>query len=356
MSNKSASIHSAQISSNYALALLDYLREKTSVDPVAFLKELKLTEEELVGEQGLIPMATFIMLMEEAAKYLNDPCLGLHYYEELDFRRHGVFGYALLNSKTLGDALALGKRYYCLFQQDTETLIERKGERISLTYAITAKNLPHSRQDAEMTIMSLVALIRQMVDPLWRPDEVHFQHDAPADLSEHKRLLCDKLVFNAPHNRLYFAAAMLDAPFSNVDPQLNQSLTATLNQLLQLRQLPSGDDWLKSIQDHIIDALSEGVPPIEAIAERLHMSQRTLQRKLAQHDLTYKELVEYVRRELAINYLKASDIAVQEIAFLLGYSELSTFNRAFKRWTGETPLEYRESRRPAGIRSQVRRD
>ncbi|AOS96000.1 HTH-type transcriptional regulator VirS [Microbulbifer aggregans] len=345
MTRKAIGIYSAQISSNYALALLDYMRER-AVDTDAFLRELKLSEADLGGEHGQMPMATFLMLMEEAAKYLGDPNLGLHYYEGMDFRRHGVFGYALLNSKNLGDALALGNRYYCLFQQDTEMRLERYGDRVSLTYIITAKNLPHSRQDAEMTTMSLMSLVRQMVDPNWRPDEVHFKHDAPADLSEHKRLLCDKLEFNAPYNRLYFAADILDVPFQNADPQLNLSLTSTLNQLLELRQLPSENDWLKSIQDHIIDALSEGVPPIEEIAERLHMSQRTLQRKLSQQDLTYKELVEYVRRELAINHLKASDIAVQDIAFLLGYSDLSTFNRAFKRWTGETPLEFRSNRRP----------
>ncbi|MCZ6828293.1 MAG: AraC family transcriptional regulator, partial [Gammaproteobacteria bacterium] len=232
-------LHQAQISTNYVRILLAKLSQKNSVDIDSFLAGRNLDKALLVRQDGMLPMSTFLLLMEEAAATTHDPCLGLHYYEDIDFKDLGIFGYALLNSESLGDALALSCRYYCLFQSDMKITLSTSGDRAQVAYQITARNLPYSRQDSEMTIMAIAMVVRRLIDDNWRPEAVYFQHPAPADTSEHKRLLCSNLHFDHPVNKIVFDKALLQAPVSNADTKLSQSLEATLEQLLTLRQLPS---------------------------------------------------------------------------------------------------------------------
>ncbi len=338
-------LYQPQISATYARILLDYIHEKAGLDSAKFLGELNLSKELVAEEDAMLPLATFLLLMEEAATYVGDPDLGLHYYENFDFRELGVLGYALLNAEVLGEAFVQASRYYCLFQTDTELKLSSHSGVAELSYKITAKNLPYSRQDSEMTIAAFAALARTYLGPDWQPDQVSFQHAAPADTSEHRRLLGPGLLFNQPVNAMRFPQSLLDTPISNADTRLSQSLRNTLEQLLTLSRLPSGNDWLQGLQEQIIEMLSDGVPSIEDIAGQLHVSGRTLQRKLLKEGVGYKDLVENIRHQLASNYLSASGISLQDIAFLLGYSELSSFIRAFKRWTGQSPAEFRKTTR-----------
>lgn len=343
--NKPQLVSPPLISSNFVSALFDYLKVTHRVDSEEFLRKLNLDKDSLVENDTMLPMSTFMMLMEGASAYVNDPDLGLHYYENFDFKELGIFGYAQLNSKNLGSAFAVMGRYYSLIQNDSRIFLTTEEKKAQVTYQITAKNLPYSRQDSEMTIAAVVAMVRQLVDKNWRPDEIHFQHSAPPDTSEHKRILGPHIYFDKPVNKVVFDKALLDKPISNADVTLSRSLTETLEQLLKLNQLPSEDEWLTTLQDQIVDSLSNGVPTIDIVAGQLGMCGRTLQRKLAQEGVNFKGLVENVRHQLAINYLNSSDWSLQDIAFLLGYSELSSFIRAFKRWTDCSPLEYRKLHR-----------
>ena len=338
-------VQQPQISAIYVRILLDYLRDRASVDPEVFLSGLNLSGELVADEDSMVPTATFLLLMEEAAAFIEDPDLGLHYYENFDFRAMGVLGYAILNARVLGEALLQVSRYYCLFQTDTEIKLSRHRGLAEFSYQITAKSLPYSRQDSEMTIAAFIAMARIFLGEDWCPDRVSFQHARPADISEHLRLLGPEPLFNQTVNAISFPERLLDATVDSADTRLNQSLASTFEQLLSMRQLPSENDWLKGLQEHIIDLLSEGVPAIEEIASQLNVSSRTLQRKLLKEGIGYRDLVENIRHQLASNYLTASELSTQDIAFLLGYSELSSFNRAFKRWTGQSPAEFRKSNR-----------
>ncbi|NIB38783.1 AraC family transcriptional regulator [Pseudomaricurvus alkylphenolicus] len=334
------SLHQPCINSVFASLLFDYMEKVANADVDAFLASLQLKRKEIEAQEQ-ISMANFLLLMEEGAKYLHDPDLGLHYYEKLDYRHLGVLGYALINSKTLGDALNMVMRYYCLFQNDMEHALATTATKAILSYRVTNKNLPPSRQDSEMTLMASLIFIRDCIDSDWRPDEAYFQHPAPEDLSEHKRLICDNLHFNHHANQLVFDKSCLDLAVKNADELLSQSLLSTLEELLKLRQQPSDKNWLNAMQNQIAEQLSEGVPAIEEIAEHMNMSRRTLQRKLSQEGITFKGLVEQIRRELGKNYLSVSNMPLQDIAFLLGYSDIAAFNRAFKRWEKVSPSEYR---------------
>lgn len=334
----------AQVSSVFVSTILDYMRKKVGANAERFIAQLPVDEELVNREDEQIPLATYVMLLEEAAKFLNDPDLGLHFCEEIIIDEFGLFGHLVLNSKTLGDAFRSIERYHQIFQNEINHNIIIIGGKAHIHYKITAQTIPQSRQDNEMAIMGAVAFIRQVLNRHWSPDEVHFQHPAPQDISEHKRLLCEKLHFNSDSNKVIFNKELLDIPIRDADIRLSNSLRILMEQIQSFVKLPSEQDWLNDLNNQIINSITNtnGVPCIEELSKKLHMSSRTLQRRLTEHDLSYKDQVDNVRRELAINYLMASELSIQDIAFLIGYTDISTFNRAFKRWTSMTAAAYRK--------------
>jgi len=335
----------AKISKTYVNILLEHMRNKAMADTDSFLKQLQIEKDTLVDDEGLMPMSQFVMIIEEAAKYIDDVNLGLHYYQNIDFRRLGIFGYVLLNSTTIGEAFSFSSRYYCLFQQGMEYKLLIEGNTASLTYNITTKNFPKSRQDAEMTLMGAVTLVRVLYNVTWQPTAVHFSHQAPDDISEHIKLLGSNIHFNKPVNRLFFEKKLLDVSVHDVDLQLKKSLSTTMEQLLSVSQQQLEQDWLHTFQEKIIESLGGGVPKINDIADQMFMSKRTLQRKLTNDGLSFLGVIESIRYKLASNYLSASEMLLQDIAIVLGYSDVSSFSRAFKRWTNMTPLEFRKQKR-----------
>lgn len=338
-------IEEPKISKIYVNILLEYMRDKAMADTDNFLKQLQIDKNTLVNDEGLVPMSQFVMMMEEAAKYIDDINLGLHYYQNIDFRRLGIFGYVLLNSTTIEEAFFLSSRYYCLFQQGMEHKLLIEGDTASLTYNIISKNFPKSRQDAEMTLMAVVALIRILYSSTWMPTAVYFSHEAPDDITEHIKLLGSNIYFNKPVNQIFFKKTLLDTPVHNIDLQLKKSLSITMEQLLAINQQQLTQNWLHPFQEKIIEALENGVPKIDDIAEQMFMSKRSLQRKFTNDGLSFLGVIESIRYKLASNYLSASEMLLQDIATVLGYSDVSSFSRAFKRWTNMTPLEFRKKNR-----------
>jgi len=111
-----------------------------------------------------------------------------------------------------------------------------------------------------------------------------------------------------------------------------------------LSRMPRGDEFVEPVRKTIAQLMKDGGPKLARAAKTLGVSPRTLQRQLRTHGIDFKELVEDTRHRFALDYLKDRDNTLTEIAFLLGYSEVSAFNRAFKRWTGTTPMEYRRGK------------
>lgn len=344
-SNSLLPLDESQISKTYVNILLEHMRNKAKVDTDSFLDLLQIDKDMLIDDEGLMPMSQFVMIIEEAAKYIDDANLGLHFYQNIDFRRLGIFGYVLLNSTTIGEAFYFSSRYYCLFQQGMEYKLVVEGDTARLTYNITTKNFPKSRQDAEMTLMAAVTLVRFLYDVTWKPSAVHFEHQAPDDISEHIKLLGSNIHFNKPINSLFFEKKLLDTPVHNIDLQLKKSLSITMEQLLSISKQQLEQDWLHPFQERIIESLENGVPKIDDIAEQMFMSKRTLQRKLSNDGLSFLGAIESIRYKLASNYLSASELVLQDIAIVLGYSNVSSFSRAFKRWTNITPIEFRKKNR-----------
>jgi AraC-like DNA-binding protein len=178
-----------------------------------------------------------------------------------------------------------------------------------------------------------------MAGSQWSPQEVQFAHEAPREISEHLRVFRAPVSFGFTTN-----AFVVDRQFIERQvPAANHQLYKILKQYLErvLSEMPEDNGLIASVRKAIAELMRDGPPTLARVAKKMAMSPRTLQRQLKEYGADFKELVENTRRLFALNYLRNPMNTLTQIAFLLGYSELSAFNRAFKRWTGSTPLNYR---------------
>jgi len=184
--------------------------------------------------------------------------------------------------------------------------------------------------------------MRQLIGGDWRPRRVRFAHDRPRDASEHERIFGAPLSFRqGVHVGLVFDARDLERPVRSADRRLLPIIERHLDELLA-KPLPR-DAWLGEVRSVIGSSICDGNPGIQTVARRLGLSVRTFQRRLGEQQIVFKTLVEEVRRDLALRYLADGRTRLTDVAFLVGYSELSAFGRAFHRWTGSTPLAMRRS-------------
>jgi AraC-like DNA-binding protein len=183
-----------------------------------------------------------------------------------------------------------------------------------------------------------------MVGSQWAPLEVRFAHEAPEQISEHLRIFRAPVLFGYPANAFVIEREFLERQIPAADQRLYQIMKRYLERVLA--EIPQEDGVLASVRRAIAESMREGDPNLTRVAKKMAMSPRTLQRQLKEQGMEFKQLVHDTRRRFALNYLRSRRNTLTEIAFLLGYSEASAFNRAFKRWTGSTPLAYRSQEAP----------
>ncbi|MEH2184414.1 helix-turn-helix domain-containing protein [Nostoc sp.] len=173
------------------------------------------------------------------------------------------------------------------------------------------------------------------------PLKVGFQHSLPEEISAYHRLFRAPVEFAQPINEIVFDSTFLSSPLLKSDPGLGRVLDRYIEDLLA--KLPQSGSFIDGVRREISIQLRGGNLEVETIAKRLGFVSRTLQRKLKEAGTSYQELLDETRQSLSIYYLQEQQMAVSEVAFLLGFSEASAFYRAFKRWTGTTPSEFRRT-------------
>ncbi|MEE4238847.1 MAG: AraC family transcriptional regulator ligand-binding domain-containing protein, partial [Anderseniella sp.] len=186
-------------------------------------------------------------------------------------------------------------------------------------------------------------LIREACGSGWAPEEVHFEHPRPDSHSEHSRAFDAPVYFSQPTNALLFRDNLLSRLMPASDPTLMALSSNCLVQLSNTYNRPM--TLFDQISSAIRSGLASGYPSLKHMARELRVSPGAVQRELAENGTTFKNLVENLRRELGMSYLRQRQLPISEISLLLGYSELSAFSRAVKRWTGASPSTVREALR-----------
>lgn len=299
-----------------------------------------LDATKLASPDHRIPFAQLVSLYELAAQMTNDDAFGLHVGETVDATAFDVLGYSVINSANLGEALARVTRYHCIWTDGAAVTLRHDGAHAVLVYTYLDPSIKEHRHDTEMTFSAVITLARAVTGIDWNPESVSFQHEKPADLSELERIFRGPISFGAAANEFVMDASVLGLSIRKADARLCAVLDQHAETLLS--RYPYHDDLLGKARMIIRTQLSGGSPAIEDTAHKLGMSPRTLQRKLQEHQTSHQQLVDDLRKDLALRYLSEPRMAIGEVAYVLGFSESSAFHRAFKRWTGQTPSEYRQ--------------
>ena len=305
-----------------------------------FLAKLDITEAIFTRPDIEITVVKYAKLLESVGREVN-PHIGLDLGESLDARDLGVIGHAAMASSIIGDALALISRYLYVLSQSNTIRLDIGDNEVVCTYTATILQPDLVRQDAEFALAMITTLIRKLSGRCFSPRLVEFSHREFSDTGAHNRAFDCEVRFDGRENRLHFSRRVLDYPIPSSDRQLLEALIYYLDSRLRLR---SEEDDLQDKVRHLISvSLGKGIPDIKQIASQLGMSSRTLQRKLAEKGLVFSEMLESICKSIASEYVLHSNYSFTDIALILGYNDLSSFSRAFKRWTGLGPLQAREA-------------
>ena len=310
-------------------------------DPRPLLASIGLDEATLHDPDARVPMRAVMSLMARAVETIGDADLGLHLAEHTDVGSADVHFYAIVSSPTLGAAYERVCRYQRLIHETNLVELDIRGERTWLRHRRPG-GLPAPRHTAEFLLAVWVRAGRIATGTDWAPLEVRFAHTEPDHVREHTRFFRAPVRFACGENALVLPTPLLDTPCVRADP----ALLAVLDRYAadRLARAPQTHTLADRVRTTLAEQLVGTEPGVARLAARLKMSVRTLNRTLEAEGTTYRALLDQLRYELATRHLADDRISIAEVAFLLGFSELSSFYRAFKRWTGRTPVEFRQDR------------
>ncbi|MDD9936691.1 MAG: AraC family transcriptional regulator ligand-binding domain-containing protein [Myxococcales bacterium] len=293
--------------------------------------------EEMDPEQR-VPASTALSLLRAAEELTGDPDLGLRAALVTDLGDYDVIEYMALSCNTIAEAMEVAGRYIDLVNDAARYRLEQRGD---WTVMRVTSQLPFSRAAIDFQLATLYRVaLNWLGSDLPAEREVWFSYAAPKDTDAYTTAFRGARVrFGAECTGLVWPSHAVHTKLRTADAKLNQVLRRHADRLLEdLTRLDKFQDRVRAL---VIEGLTDGTGTAEGVADRLHMSRRTLLRKLEREGTTFKELVDNTRRELALRYLEAGELGASEIAALLGFAQPSAFHRAFKRWTGTTPLGYR---------------
>jgi AraC-like DNA-binding protein len=321
------------------LPIVDALRG-LRVDVARVLASAGLDEAQLADPERRIRVVQSLAIWDAAYREAGDPALGLRVVERLDFSKFSLFAYLAASSATAREAWQRATRYLRIVNDATEIEVEVDGARSICRTGLRGFEL--SRSQAEFSVGLMVKIAPRVVGD-GRALEAWFRHARPEYAELYDRVLGCPVHFDAPFDGIGGSSRLLDRPLPHADSELCALLEEQARQ--HLARVPATRDFRDVVRHRIAAALPHGDPGVEAVARALGMSSRTLRRRLRECGATHQQLLDEVRHELARRALEQRGISLNEVAFLLGFSDASAFHKAFRRWTGQSPGEVLRSLR-----------
>jgi AraC-like DNA-binding protein len=322
--------------------LLDTLRIR-GIDATALLGEAGLQDLRLGDPDARLPLVCLDKLWDRAAACAGDPDLGLHVAEALDAGSFGLLSHLGTASATWGEGLDRVLRYFRLLSDGSSYELSVRDGVATLTASQDTPLTAPVRQRVEFTISVLFCYARRLIAGHWQILDVFFEHAPPCDLAEHRRIYGQVPRFATTHSGFSFDRELLSRPLVTGNPTLAELLERLAAHLLA--DLPPTTTVAGALRELCIRDGFEHELTLDAAAQRLHLSPRTLQRRLRDEGTSHQEVIDDARRQLASRMLSQSGLGIAEVAFALGFSEPGGLHRAFKRWTGMTPAAYRRATR-----------
>ena len=291
--------------------------------------------------EARISYETHLALWEALMRKLDDPGFPVFVGARTQPRDYNVVGFAYMTRANLREALDQALRYGNVWGDGSTWDIAHGDRTLLLTVQVAGPTRLGSRCLSEFLLAEIVHSGRQLTGTDFNPIEVRFSHPAPRDTRAIEAFFKAPVRFACPESQLVIEAALLATPLLKADPDLAAFFAHRADDLLERH---SAEGLAPRLRVLLEGELGRVLPTLETAATRLGVSARTLRRRLQEEGTTFQDTLDETRCELAKRHLGEDKLALGEVAFLLGFSEPSAFHRAFKRWTGQTPLSYRRLR------------
>jgi len=310
--------------------LVQYAME-LGVDVRALMDDLGVDPAVLAHPEHRLAVRTVQQAWELAAERSGDAAFGLHCAERASIGTFEALDYALWASGTFEEVLDRLERFHRVIGDDLALQRVRAGRWIRVRRVIA-----HDWRQRAESVLALIAIRgRELCGRAFRVHQVCFTHDAPSDVRPHRALFRSPVRFGCAAPEITFSADQLKLPVRTARPGLAVVLDRHLHELLS--RLPAGQTYRQRVEHAIGRTLHAGRPSLAATARALHASPRTVQRQLHELGISHRQLVDEVRRDIASRLLATSRLSVSEVAFLLGFEDVSGFRRAHRKWTGTSP-------------------
>ncbi len=313
--------------------------EGYGIDPEPLFREEDINPEAMFDPGARIPLVQYQRMDLKAAELSGDPFFGLKGAEYFRPAHLGALGFAWLASSSLRTAFQRLSRYARMINEKLTITLEEDEQ---FFYVSIDAQLPllneRIREDGQLA--TLLKISRVIASKDFNPALVRFKQSEPADPGYFYELFRCPIEFNSEQTTLVINLEAMDKRLTGSNDEL-----AKLNEHIVVKYLAHLDkgDIVNRTRAAIIDGLGSGLVSETSVAESLHMTPRNLHRKLQKEDTSFKALMTEIRRDLAKQYIKDRSKTLTEIAFLLGFSEVSSFSRAYKGWNGQPPSETRQA-------------
>ncbi len=327
------------ISVNLLSQMFTYL-DSLKVDIDTFLRSLNVDPATVRSFDTHIPIETYLLIQDEAAEYVNDPHFGLHMGEFAEAGSWSILGYMMMNCKNLGEAFEKSERYSRIIGNFIETRAEQKLNKIKVIFFTPPHTPEMSRHCFDASISSSVRMMRSLTGADINPLEVTFTCAEPASRSEYERFFQCPVLFGQKDNSFTLDMSLVNTPIPMANPGLLEYFEKYAENFLA--ELDRKNEHTRVVTKIILAQLDDEEMSINKVAKEMAVSVRTLQKRLESEGVVFSDLYKEIRQRLAKKYLR-ENYTVEQITYLLGFSEPSVFRKAFKKWSGVTPREYRES-------------
>ncbi|MCG8668738.1 MAG: AraC family transcriptional regulator [Pseudomonadales bacterium] len=305
-------------------------KDKIAADAGVSIKAISDSEE-------FVPAECYPKLMQAAIAESNEPDLGFQLGQQAQPDRWGILGFILSSCRTVAEAMQCQQRYQKLVGNIGNIEININGPFVELAWVTQELPIPALAEEA---LAGWVTFGRWITGLTKSPNKVTFRHSPTTDIENYERFFECPVAFNCDKNALEIPFTFFNLPVKNFADADRDWLFDEADQ--QLNRLKDPSSFLVEVQNYICETLPKQVPELGQVAAHFDLNPRAFQRKLKKDDLTFKQLLDQTRMDLAKRFLRHSDYGIIDITFLLGFSEQSAFTRAFKRATGQSPGEFRK--------------
>lgn len=301
-----------------------------------------ISEAELNDPQLELDLEASSRLWHAAVLETRDTLFGLHLGEQSNPAVLGIVGHLFQSCPNLFEGMMNLHRFNDLFNSLVQIQVVETEEMYGLKFFIYDNSYQHQlirRQAKDAWMSGITSIFAKMGAGHPRPARVHISRLISAQTSEYLRIFggCD-IRFDQEDDILWYTKATLAKPLISSNPDMYAYFMRMAND--QLEAISGGRTFSRTIQDMLMEHYNHGFPGIEQLADVLHTTTRTLQRKLKAEGFTFSQLIEQAKQEMAFRLMKSRKYNISEVAYMLGFSEPGSFTRSFRKWTGHSPRAY----------------